>query len=418
MSGDLIELTLTGLAYGGEALGRDEEGRMVFVPFALPDERVAVEIVDARKRWARARLVEVIEPAAQRIEPRCPHFTVCGGCHYQHMSYDDQLAAKTVIVAEQLRRIGGFEEPPIADPVPSPAPWNYRNHMQFSLTSDGKLGFVTASSDRVFPIEECHLPEPALVDLWPRLKMGAIPGVSRVALRAGAQDDLLVALHGEGDPDVELHLDLAASAVWLGPGGAAVLGGEGFIVIDVQGHSYHVSAASFFQVNTALAGELAAMALKALEVQAGEVVFDLYAGVGLFSAGLAEREVQVMAVEESPWAAADFEINLDAFDDVALYEASVEQALPAMEEIPDAVLVDPPRAGLSREALDLLVEVAPERLVYVSCDPATLARDGKRLKAAGYKLESVTPIDLFPQTYHIETISSWLRTRSRMMRQT
>jgi 23S rRNA (uracil1939-C5)-methyltransferase len=417
MSGNLIELTLTGLAYGGEALGRDEEGRMVFVPFALPDERVAVEIVDARKRWARARLVEVIEPAAQRIQPRCPHFTLCGGCHYQHMSYDHQLAAKAAIVAEQLRRIGGFEEPPIADPVPSPAPWNYRNHMQFSLTSDGKLGFVTADGDRVFPIQECHLPEPALVDLWPRLEMGAIPGVSRVALRAGAQDDLLVALHGDGDPDVEVHLDLPASAVWLGPGGAAVLGGEGFLVIEVLGRAYRVSAASFFQVNTALAGKLSASALEALEVQAGEVVFDLYAGVGLFSAGLAEREAQVMAVEESPWAAADFEINLDAFDDVALYEASVEQALPAMEEIPDSVLVDPPRAGLSREALDLLVEAAPERLVYVSCDPATLARDGKRLKAAGYKLESVTPIDLFPQTYHIETISIWLRTRSRMMRQ-
>ena len=409
MSGEMIDLSLTGLAYGGEAIGRDEDGRMVFVAFALPGERVRVEIVEARKRWARARLVDVIEPAVQRIEPRCRHFTHCGGCHYQHMSYEDQLQAKTVIIADQMRRIGGFEASPIEVAVPSPAPWNYRNHMQFSLAPEGKLGFVTADGEQVFAIEECHLPEPPLADLWPRLALGAIPGVRRVALRAGVEDDLLVALHGEGNPEVDVHLDLPASVVWLGPGGAAVLGGEGYLVTEVLGRAYRVSAGSFFQVNTVLAEELVSRALAALEVKAGEVVFDLYAGVGLFSAGLAEQGARVVAVEESPWAAADFEVNLDEFEDVALYEASVEQALPAISEKPDAALVDPPRTGLSRKALDLLVEANPERLVYVSCDPATLARDAKRLAAAGYRLLRVTPIDMFPQTYHIETISSWRR---------
>ena len=409
MSGDLIELSLTGLAYGGEAFGRDDDGRMVFVPFALPGERVSLQIVEARKRWARGRLVEVLEPSAQRISPRCPHFTLCGGCHYQHMSYDDQLLAKTGIVVEQLQRIGGFETPPVEAAVPSPSAWNYRNHMRFSLAPEGKLGFVTADGPRVFAIQECHLPEPALVDLWPRLDMAAIPGLDRVALRAGVEGDLLLALHGGGDPEVEVRLDLPASLVWLGPGGAAVLGGEGYLVIEVLGRAYRVSAGSFFQVNTPLAGELASRALEALAVEAGELVFDLYAGVGLFSAGLAARGARVIAVEESSWSSADFEVNLDEFDDVSLYEASVEQALPAIEDKPDAALIDPPRAGLSREALDLLVEAGPERLVYISCDPATLARDGKRLAVAGYKLEQVTPIDLFPQTYHIETISSWRR---------
>jgi 23S rRNA (uracil1939-C5)-methyltransferase len=409
MSAEVIELSLTGLAYGGEAIGRDEDGRMVFVPFSLPGERVRVEIVEARKRWARARLLDVIEPAAQRIEPRCRHFTLCGGCHYQHMSYEDQLQAMTVIIGDQMQRIGGFEASPIEVAVPSPTPWNYRNHMQFSLAPEGQLGLFTADGEQVFAIEECHLPEPTLSDLWPRLDMSAIPGVRRVALRTGVEDDLLVALHGEGNPEVDVHLDLPASVVWLGPGGAAVLGGEGFLVTEVLGRAYRVSAGSFFQANTALAEELISRALAALEVREGEVIFDLYAGVGLFSARLAERGARVVAVEESPWAAADFEVNLDEFEDVALYEASVEQALPAISEKPDAALVDPPRAGLSREALDLLVEASPERLVYVSCDPATFARDAKRLAAAGYHLLRVTPIDMFPQTFHIEIISSWRR---------
>jgi 23S rRNA (uracil1939-C5)-methyltransferase len=409
MPDELIDLTLSGLAYGGEAMGRDDAGRMVFVPFALPGERVSIQITEARKRWARGRLLKVLEPSSDRIQPRCRHFTICGGCHHQHMSYQDQLHAKTGIVAEQMRRIGGFEASPIEPATPSPDPWNYRNHMQLSLTGEGRLGFVEAEGRRVFAIEECHLPQPSLVDLWPRLELGAVPGLDRVALRAGADDDLLVILHGEGNPDVDLHIDLPISVVWLGPGGAAVLGGDGYLAARVSGRAYRVSAGSFFQVNDALAGELVARVHEFLDVQSGEVIFDLYAGVGLFSAGMAERGASVIAVEESPWAASDFEVNLHEFDTVTLYEAPVEQALPAIDEKPDAVLVDPPRSGLSREALDLIVEAGPERLVYVSCDPATMARDAKRLSAAGFKLIRVIPIDLFPQTFHIETISSWRR---------
>ncbi|MGD8554067.1 MAG: class I SAM-dependent RNA methyltransferase [Anaerolineales bacterium] len=404
-----IELSLTGLAYGGEALGRDSSGRMIFVPFALPGERALVEVVETHKRWARARLLEVLERSPDRIDPRCAHFTLCGGCHYQHMPYAAQLRAKRDIVKDQMARIGGFEDPPVAPTVPSPSPWQYRNHMRFSLTSQGKLGFVTAASDRVFAVEECHLPEPPLADLWPRIELESIPGLTHIGVRAGAKDEQLIILHGEGNPEVEVHIELPASVVWLGPGGAAVLGGEGFLEIEVLERTFRVSAGSFFQVNTELTGELVRRALEVLEVQAGEVVFDLYAGVGLFSAALAERGVKVVAAEESPWACADFEVNLDEFDDVALYEAPVEQALPAIKQKPAAVLVDPPRGGLSRETLDLLLEAGPARLVYVSCDPATLARDGKRLAAAGYRLKSLAPIDLFPQTFHIESISRWQR---------
>lgn len=403
-----LELTLTGMAYGGEAFGRDSEGRMVFVAFALPGERVRVEVVEGHRRWARARLLEVLEASPERVEPRCRHFTLCGGCHYQHLPYEAQLRVKAEVLREQLQRLGGFSDPPVEPTVPSPAPWNYRNHVRFHLAEDGALGFVRADGRGVFPVEECHLPEPDLAALWPQLDLEPVPGLEEIGLRAGAGETMVI-LHGAGDPEVEVRLDLPASVVWLGPGGAAVLAGEGHLVMEVLGRPFRVSAASFFQVNSALVGDLVRLAMEALDLKAGETFFDLYAGVGLFSAFAAEAGARVVAVEESPWACADFEVNLAEFEEVSLYEAPVETALPAIEARPEAVLVDPPRAGLGRAVVEPLLALAPPRLVYVSCDPATLARDGKWLAEGGYRLERVVPIDLFPQTYHIESLSLWRR---------
>ena len=404
-----LDLTLTGMAYGGDAFGRDADDKMIFVPFALPGELVRVETVEVHKHWARARLVEVIEASPDRIAPHCRHFADCGCCHYQHMPYAVQLRTKTEIVRSQFERLGGFKDPPIEATVASPSPWHTRNNLQFSLTSDGRLGFMAAGSNRVVPIKECYLPDPDLADLWPRLDLEAIPGLDRITLRVGARGGRMIILHGEGEPEVEMAIDFPASIVWLGPGGATVLAGEGFLPIEVLDRTFKVSAHSFFQVHTVLAGELVNRVLEALEVQPVETVFDLYAGVGLFSAFVAQAGAHVVAIEESTWACADFEENLDKFNHIELYEATVEVALPSIHSQPSAVLVDPPRAGLSREALKLLINLAPPRLVYISCDAATLARDGQRLAKAGYRLERCTPIDLFPQTYHIETLSVWQR---------
>jgi 23S rRNA (uracil1939-C5)-methyltransferase len=403
------EISLTGLAYGGDAFGRDADGRMVFVPFALPGERVKVEIVEVHQRWARGHLVGVIESSPERIEPRCRHFTDCGGCHYQHMPYSTQLKAKTEIVRSQLERIGGFEDPPVETAVPSPSPWNTRNHLQFNLTHDGHIGFMAAGSQRVVPIEECHLPEPALVDLWPRLDVENIPGLDRIGLRSGAEGACMIMLEGEGAPEMEVIIDLPASVVWLAPGGMLVLAGEKSLTFEILDRVFVVSAGSFFQVHTVLASELVQYVLRELRAQPGETIFDLYAGVGLFSAFLAQEGARVIAIEDSSRACSDFEQNLNEFDDVELYEAAVEIALPAVRSQPDAVIVDPPRAGLSREALQQLIDLTPPRLVYVSCDPATLSRDGRRLAKVGYHLERCTPFDLFPQTFHIETVSLWQR---------
>ena len=409
MRSESLDLTLTGLAYGGDAYGRDTSGRMVFVPFALPGERVRVDIVETHQQWARGRIAGLLQPSPERIAPRCPHFTDCGGCHYQHMPYPAQLHAKAEIVRSQLQRLGGFADPPVEPTVPSPSPWNPRNHLQFSVTPDGRLGFQAAGSHRLVPIRECHLPEPVLAELWPRIDLEAIPGLTRVALRAGAEDECMIIFEGEGEPEVELAIDLPASAVWLGPEGSTVLAGAGHLIAQVLGRPFRVSAESFFQVHTHQAGTLVRQVLDGLSIQPRQTVYDLYAGVGLFSAFLAQAGARLVAVEQSPAACRDFEANLEEFESVQLYEAPVEDALPALKPQPDAVVVDPPRSGLGAQVADALIALAPSRLVYLSCDPATLARDGRRLVEAGYTLQRVLPFDLFPQTYHIETYSSWTK---------
>lgn len=403
-----LTLRLDGLAYGGDAFGRDASGRMVFVALALPGEQVRVEVVEAHARWCRARLLEVIDPSPQRVAPRCRHFGTCGGCHYQHLQADAQPEAKQAIVRAQLERLGGFRDPPVEQTVAGTSAWNTRNHIQFSLTPDARLGFQAGGSNQVVAIHECHLPEPALNDLWPALQLESGSGIHRVALRCAGDDTLLV-FHADDEPEVELGLDLRTSAVWLSPRGMHVLAGGSTLVQRVHGRAFRVSPASFFQAHTQLTPALVDLVLRAAQARPGQTAFDLYAGVGLFSAFLAERGLRLLAVEHSASACDDFAFNLEPFEDVALYQASVEQALAGLEPRADVVIADPPRAGLGRHGVAWLAEHAPPRLVYVSCDPSTLARDGKQLAACGYQLESVTPIDLFPQTFHIETVSAWSR---------
>lgn len=402
---EAIELELTGMAYGGEAYGRDEHGRMIFVPFALPGERVRGRIIDSRKRWARARLEQVLERSHQRSAPRCVHFEVCGGCHYQHIPYIEQTTFKSEILVEQLQRIGGLKQPPVLPAIPSPSPWNARNHLQFSLTTDGRLGFNAAASHEVIPIEECHLPLPQIAELWPRIEVEPDLGLTRIALRAGSEGQCMVVLQSDKEPDVDVNIDLAASTIWIGPQRTTVFSGEDTIPMAALGHEFRVSARSFFQVNTPILDNLVSLVMDTLSVQPGQTILDLYAGVGLFSAFLAKAGVRIIAVEQSPWACEDFEFNLAQYDRVELYEAPVELALPALVSNVDAVLLDPPRAGLSQDARDGLFHLSPRKIVYLSCDPATFARDAKYMAQAGYHLDQAQVIDLFPQTYHIETLA-------------
>ncbi len=407
-------ITLESYAYGGDAFGRLADpaggsgGRAVFVPFALPGETVRARLIEEKRGFARAELVEVLQASPQRIAPRCPHFGTCGGCHYQHLPYPAQLQAKTAILRDQLERIGKLKNPPVQPAAPSPTAWGYRNHIQFHLTPAGRLGFMPAGNQphaQAIPIQECHLPEAPIQALWPQLDIDAILGLERVAIRLGAAEELMVVLESSDPQPVELEVDLPLSVVHAGPGGVLVLAGEDHLLIEVAGRSFRVSPESFFQVHSAMAAQMVQHLLENLPLMPGATVVDAYCGVGLFSAFLAGRAGRLIGIESHPAACEDFVINLDEFDHVELYEATVEDALPALGVQPDLLVADPPRAGLGRHTLAAILALKPGTIAYVSCDPATLARDAGALVQGGYHLRQITPFDLFPQTFHVESIS-------------
>jgi 23S rRNA (uracil1939-C5)-methyltransferase len=403
---ELVEVELLRPTFGGSSMGRLADGRAVFVPYGLPGELVRVALVEQKRGFARARLVEVLRPAPERLQPRCRHFGVCGGCHYQHLSYAHQLQVKAEVLREQLERIGGLSDPPLEAIQPSPQEWHYRNTVQFHLDAQGRLGYEESGSNRVVAIEECYLPQPPLDELWRQLEFEAGLGIERIGLRVGADEEVLLTLEGQPLELPALEVDLPISAVHLSPAGSIVLAGEDWLPMEVNGRLFRVSAGSFFQVNTAQAGAMVRYLQEILPLDKDTTLLDVYCGVGLFSAFLAERVGRCVGVEVSPSACDDYAVNLDSFDNVSLYIGAAEEVLPGLQLSGKvAAVLDPPRAGVDRRALDALVALQPEWIAYVSCDPATLARDLKRLVVQGYRLERIKPFDLFPQTYHIESIS-------------
>ena len=410
--GQQFIISPTTLVYGGDALGRLPDGRAVFVPFVLPGEKARIAVRQEKRGHVRGELLEILEPSPQRIAPPCPHFTLCGGCHYQHIPYEMQLAAKTEILRDQLQRIGGLADIPLNPAIASPAPFNYRNHVQFHLDPLGKLGFQASRSSQVIPITQCHLPEPPLNEIWPLLDLEPVPGLERISLRLGADDDIQLILESSDGQLFEFSVEeLPISAVHLSPAGAVVLAGSEVLLMDILGRSFQVSAGAFFQVNTRLAEAMVRHILEILPLDPSTTLLEIYCGAGLFSAFLAPQVGRLVGIEVSPAACRDFAENLDEFENVELYEASAGEVLRQVNFHPDVILADPPRSGLDHPTLDALLAQQARWLAYVSCDPATLARDARRLSSEGYRLVQVTPFDLFPQTYHIESISLWEKAR-------
>lgn len=412
MNQTTLEISLTTLTYSGDAMGRLPDGRAIFVPFGLPGERVRAQVTEQKNNYARGEIVEIIEASPERIQARCTHFAICGGCHYQHLPYSKQLEAKKDILRDQLTRIGKIQNPPVAPMVASPSEWNYRNHVQFHLTENGKIGFVNAAGNAVIPISECHLPETNINAFWPALQFESNMDIERVSLRAGADDDLMLLLESDSPDAPELELEAGISVAHVYEDHTVVMAGDDHILIRVLERDFNVSASSFFQVNTAMAEKMVEHLLSALPVTREDTLLDLYSGVGLFSAFFASRAGRVIGIESSPSACEDFVVNLDEFENVELYEGEAEEILPGLvKQVSDLlyIIVDPPRAGLDRHVIDALVTLQPRVIAYVSCDPSTLARDAKRLIEGGYALKQVTPFDLFPQTYHIESISIFER---------
>ena len=463
----VISLTLTGIAHGGEAIGH-HAGKIVFVPYAIPGETVQVELVEEKQRWARARLVRVLKPSADRVLPPCPYFGPgqCGGCQWQHISYERQLELKAEVVADQLRRLGGVDDPPVLEPVALAddeglLAFRYRNHVQFTCDAQGRVGYVREDveqkaargelraqgvrapaqpADDVIAVDECLLLHPLLDEMHAALLAGlggedepdpagasepdddspaerpAI--IRRITLRAGLNTgDRLLAFETAGDraPAFLLEELPVRCVVRRRDGSLQELIGEPWIEEQAAGRAFRVSANSFFQVNTVGAEVMAALAAEMLAPQGHETLLDGYCGVGLFGLSLAGQVGQVIGIEESPVACDDFAWNARDLDNVILHEGPVAEVLATFPASGDAgtridlALIDPPRSGAGPEVVAELARLRVPRLLYISCDPATLARDAKLLLAAGYRLEQVQPVDLFPQTYHVESMALFVR---------
>jgi 23S rRNA (uracil1939-C5)-methyltransferase len=413
LSVESFEIKLDEMVHGGKALGR-HQGRPIFIPYTIPGERIIARIVDDHKKYAFAEGVTLLEPSPERVDPVCVHFGPgrCGGCHFQHIDYQAQLGFKRDVVIDQFKRIGGFSDAVVHPTIASPSEWQYRSHVTFHVDADGNLCFVGTDDQTLIPIEECHIIRPELLDLLDELDLD-IPELERVRLQVGNDtDDRLVILSTKDDEPPEITVDIPVSVNFLFSDNEPMnLIGNSHARYVIHGRAFRVTAGGFFQVNVPQAEKLVELVLERLNLQGGETVLDLYAGVGLFTAFIAERADLVISVESYPPAVTDADENLSEFDNIDLIEGSVEDVLPDIEDDHiDAVVLDPPRSGIEPEALDTLVEFTPQTIVYVSCDPATLARDAKRLVAKGYRLIDVQPVDMFPQTFHIECVAHFERT--------
>ncbi|MGA9180620.1 MAG: 23S rRNA (uracil(1939)-C(5))-methyltransferase RlmD, partial [Candidatus Acidiferrales bacterium] len=405
-----------------------------FAPFVLPGERASVTAAEQKKKFVRARLERILEASPQRIAPRCPHFAVCGGCDYQHIPYDAQLKYKSEILRETLRRLGRIEWTGEITTHASSSPWGYRNRAQWKVrplesalgdaaATEGEdrdklgIGYFRANSTALCAVEDCSIISPLLLKtllaLREALAAGALPrGLREIEAFADAADSkLLLTATFAGFPSrVAEHAETfrrvvpeTASLLFHDPSHDRMeLFGPGFLDYQAGEQAYRVGHFSFFQVNRFLVDDLVREVVEREE--GGRLALDLFAGVGLFSVPLAKRFERVISVESNPAAARDLETNMHGRGTIEVRTAEVERFVERSNERPELVVLDPPRAGVTPEAIQRIAKLAPARITYVSCEPPTLARDLVTFGKAGYDCTEVHLFDLFPQTFHMESI--------------
>tara|TARA_B100000029_G_scaffold513606_1_gene613705 strand:+ start:2201 stop:3472 length:1272 start_codon:yes stop_codon:yes gene_type:complete len=369
---------------GGYGLAKTKSGKRLLVAGAATGERCTVELEHDYKDYATGTVAEVLESAEGRIEPKCDIFGECGGCQFQHLEYSSQIEVKEEIVRDALLRIGEFKSLKVNPMIPAEDPWAYRNHVRFSTGRlFGDVGFVPRSHRGLVKVTNCDVAVPWINEQIPKIQ-GHVGTLHQVQLRKSeSTNEALIS------PQINVIREIS---------------GQSCYHEELAGFRFRISQSSFFQVNSAQAENLVELVREALPTS-GDLLVDAYAGVGTFSVIFSSRFRLVVAIEESAGATKDAEFNTQDFTNIAIRVGKVEDVLPDLGETVDAVILDPPRVGCHPAVLDSIIASAPRSLVYVSCDPATLSRDLKKLVEHGYELEYLTPIDMFPQTAHIECVA-------------
>jgi 23S rRNA (uracil1939-C5)-methyltransferase len=451
-------LALTSLALGGDAVGRlpgkdGASGKAVFVPFGAPEDRAEITVTENHKTYSRGWIASLLEASPRRVDPPCPHFfrpgaapeAVCGGCQWQHLAYPFQTESKQRLLTETLERLGRIARPPVEQTLavddPDRGPWRYRNKMQipFAVGPEGKLaaGFYAPGTRRIVPFEDCLLQSESAnvlfraVREWFRRPGSGAEALRHLLIRSTSRGDTLAALVVTSDKipglrefarhvvslnrnvkSLFLNLNTRADGVIVGAQWKR-LHGAPFLWEEIQGRRFRLSPGAFFQVHHAMAEKLYALAEAMAAPAPEETAVELYCGVGAMALGLAAKARFVWGVEENSEAVADAieSARTNGVTNVRFLTGRCESVLARGRfhggpgGALGAVVLDPPRAGCDPKVLKGVLRLAPKRIVYVSCDPGTLARDARLLASGGYHLRRCVPVDLFPQTAHIESVS-------------
>ena len=431
----VIELTIDKIVYGGDGIGQ-YNGIKVFVPFSAPQDRLLVSITDKKKDYYIGRIREIIEPSPLRRNPPCIYFYSCGGCTFQHLTYDAQLVMKKLITNDTLQRVGKIFIP-ASNPARALSEWHYRNKTQYPLAPPMKIGYFRSKTHQVIDIEKCLLhPEPFdqirgfiknIINESQETIYNEINHegnlrhiIIRKGINTGEYILILVTKSNQLRPFAynqlsQIFPDIVGIVQNINPAMTnRILGdkfqclyGRDFYYEKVLNKKFKVSAESFFQVNTTQTENIAKLIMKFLAPQGTEHVLDLFCGVGTFSIILAEFVTKVTGIEISPTAVADAKENLklNAVKNVEFFCDTAEQGVKKFNRI-DSVILDPPRKGCSNELIQSVTGMKPQRVVYISCNPATLARDLAIFDHLGFEATEIDLVDLFPQTYHIEAVAN------------